>query len=177
MTEKIINIDRMEQAVALFGTFDENITFPENLIYIGEYAFFSSPNLKEISLPQSTEIIGDYAFAHCVNLQKAVLPFNTELCYSNVFEETSDGFATISSETVKLGEEIIVSTYDRNDNSTYAFYYKYSSDKKWHTQQNFSDINIAVICPDKVGDYRICAKTKAPDGTIAKQYFDIKVTL
>ena len=171
--DEVLSIGRY----ACYASSLENITFPENLIYIGEYAFFSSPNLKEISLPQSTEIIGDYAFAHCVNLQKAVLPFNTELCYSNVFEETSDGFATISSETVKLGEEIIVSTYDRNDNSTYAFYYKYSSDKKWHTQQNFTDINIAVICPDKVGDYRICAKTKAPDGTIAKQYFDIKVTL
>ena len=30
MTEKIINIDRMEQAVALFGTFDENIRLIQN---------------------------------------------------------------------------------------------------------------------------------------------------
>ena len=30
MTEKIINIDRMEQAVALFGTFDENIKLIQN---------------------------------------------------------------------------------------------------------------------------------------------------
>ncbi len=30
MTEQIINIDRMEQAVALFGTFDENIKLIQN---------------------------------------------------------------------------------------------------------------------------------------------------
>ena len=30
MSEKIINIDRMEQAVALFGTFDENIKLIQN---------------------------------------------------------------------------------------------------------------------------------------------------
>ena len=30
MTEQIINIDRMEQAVALFGTFDENIRLIQN---------------------------------------------------------------------------------------------------------------------------------------------------
>ena len=30
MTEQIINIDRMEQAVALFGTFDENIRMIQN---------------------------------------------------------------------------------------------------------------------------------------------------
>ena len=30
MVEQIVNIDRMEQAVALFGTFDENIKLIQN---------------------------------------------------------------------------------------------------------------------------------------------------
>ena len=30
MTEQLINIDRMEQAAALFGNFDENIRLIEN---------------------------------------------------------------------------------------------------------------------------------------------------
>ena len=162
---------------ACYASSLENISFPQNLRTVGSYAFFSSPALKEINLPCSTEFIGNYAFAHCVNLQKAVVPFDTILFYSKVFEETADGFSAVSAVSVKLGDEIIVRTYEKNDGSAYAFYFRNSSDKKWHTQQNFSDINIAVISPDKIGDYRICAKTKSPDGTVLKQYFDIKVTI
>ena len=161
---------------ACYASSLENVTFPINLRSIGEYAFFSSPELKEITLPQSTETVDDYAFANCVNLQKAVVPFDTDLSYSKVFEATADNFTAISSNTIKLGEEIIARTYEKDDDSTYAFYYKHSSDKKWHTQQNFTDMNIAVICPDKTGDYRICAKVKSPDGTVVKNYFNITVT-
>ena len=161
---------------ACYASSLKNITFPENLRSIGEYAFFSSPELKEITLPQSTETVDDYAFANCVNLQKAVVPFDTDLSYSKVFEATADNFTAISSDTIKLGEEIIARTYEKDDDSTYAFYYKHSSDKKWHTQQNFTDMNIAIICPDKTGDYRICAKVKSPDGTVVKNYFNITVT-
>ena len=161
---------------ACYASSLESVTLPQNLLYIGEYAFFSSPRLTEISIPQSTEFIGNHAFSYCVNLQKAVVPFSTELLFSNVFEETAPNFTAVSADSVKLGEEMIVRMCEKNDGSTYAFYFKHSSDKKWHTQQNFTDINIAVISPDKTGDYRICAKNKSPDGTVSKQYFDIKVT-
>ena len=161
---------------ACYASSLKSITFPEGLLSIGEYAFFSSPALKEITLPQSTETVGDYAFAHCPNLQKAVVPLETELSYSKVFEAAADNFTALSADTVTLGEEIVIRTYERDDSSTYAFYCKHSSDKKWHTVQNFTDMNIAVICPDKTGDHRICAKIKAPDGTVVKNYCNITVT-
>ncbi len=160
---------------ACYASSLESVTFPENLLTIGKYAFFSSPALKEIHLPQSTQTIGDYAFAHCVNLQNAVVPFETDLYYSKVFEETADCFIAVSADTIHLGEDVIIRTHEKDDGSTYAFYSKHSSDTKWHTQQTFNDMNIAVITPKKTGDYRICAKIKNPDGTIVKNYCTITV--
>lgn len=161
---------------ACYASSLENITFPKNLTFIGEYAFFSSPKLTEINLPQSTKNIGDYAFAHCVNLQKTIVPLETELFYSNAFEETADNFIAVSADTIKLGEEVIIRTYERNDDSTYAFYYKHESDTKWHSGQTFSDMNIAVIAPKKSGNYLLCAKIKDTNGSVIKNYCNITVT-
>ena len=160
---------------ACYASSLESVTFPENLVSIGEYAFFSSPALKEVHIPQSTETIGDYAFAHCVNLQNAVVPLETELSYSKAFEETAENLIVVSNDTINLGEKLVVRTHEKDDGFTYAFYTRHSSDTKWHNQQTFSDINIAVITPKKTGDYRICAKIKSPDGTIAKNYCNITV--
>ena len=161
---------------ACYASSLENVTFPINLRSIGEYAFFSSPSLREIKLPQSTEAVGDHAFANCVNLQNAVVPLETELSYSNVFEETAENFIAVSADTIQLGEQIIIRTNEKDDDSNYAFYSKHESDSKWHSQQTFSNMNIAVITPKKVGDYRICAKIKNSDGTVVKNYCNVTVT-
>lgn len=160
---------------ACYASSLENVTFPENLVSIGEYAFFASPALKKIRIPQSTETIGDYAFAHCVNLQNAVVPLNTELSYSKAFESVADNFTAVSADTIKLGEDIVIRTNEKNDGSKYAFYFKLSYELLWHSQQTFSDMNITVFTPKKVGNYRICTKIKKPDGTIVKNYCNITV--
>lgn len=51
----------------------ENIDMPSNLVEIGEYAFYMCHNLKTIKIPENVTVIGGYAFQYCSSLVNVTL--------------------------------------------------------------------------------------------------------
>ncbi len=58
----------------------------------------------------------------------------------------------------------------------YAFYYRKTADTNWTTKQDFKANSTVSIKPAKATTYEVCIKVKDSDGTVAKQYFTVKVT-
>ena len=54
------------------------VTLPQSLKIIGDYAFYDCQGLQELVLPKNLESIGDSAFACCYGLKKIVLPAGLE---------------------------------------------------------------------------------------------------
>ena len=63
----------------------ENYTIPSTVKTIGNSAFYSKGNLKELSLPSGITKIGSTAFDACGNLQKINIPSTVTSIGSNVF--------------------------------------------------------------------------------------------
>ncbi len=85
--------------------------------------------------------------------------------------------SVISSDTVKAGDEIVLTAKAEGGigEYRYAAYYKSASSTSWKTIQNFSsNANIYTQIYQK-GSYQICIKVKDGAGTIAKNYYDITV--
>ena len=85
--------------------------------------------------------------------------------------------SVISSDTVKAGDEIVLTAKAEGGigEYRYAAYYKSDSSTSWKTIQNFnSNANIYTQIYQK-GSYQICIKVKDGAGTIAKNYYDITV--
>jgi len=55
--------------------FLEEIVLPQNIEYIGEYAFANCTSLKTIKLPKSLKEIEEYAFSYCYELDSIIIPF------------------------------------------------------------------------------------------------------
>ena len=85
--------------------------------------------------------------------------------------------STISAEKIKKGDKITVNSSATGGagDYIYAVYYKQKSQTKWTTKQDFNANSVVSIKPAKATDYEICVKVKDKDGTIAKQYFELKV--
>ena len=47
----------------------EDFVIPNNITYIGEYAFGYCESLTSITIPKSVTMINDYAFNYCINLK------------------------------------------------------------------------------------------------------------
>lgn len=66
------------------GPIFEKIVLPSKLVAIGDYCFAHS-RIKEISLPDSLEYIGNYAFMNCSSLSSIVIPRNVNHIGNNPF--------------------------------------------------------------------------------------------
>lgn len=86
MTEQIINIDRMEQAVALFGTFDENIRIIQNEYMVSVVCRDSE--LKITGEPENVSKAGKVieSLLALVNRGEALSEQNVRYCMSLVNE-------------------------------------------------------------------------------------------
>ncbi len=51
-----------------------SVTFPDSVVVIGDYAFYSCSNLVHINLPKKILKIGNSAFEHCDSLKEMLLP-------------------------------------------------------------------------------------------------------
>lgn len=60
---------------------------PDTVSAIGDYAFFSCPDLMEIEIPQSVRYIGKKAFSNCTGLTRMHLPDSVRYIDDQVFNE------------------------------------------------------------------------------------------
>jgi len=65
----------------------ESITFPKSLVSIGENAFAGCEYLKEISFEEGLKIIGNFCFQNCHSLSEVVLPDSLEIIADYAFSD------------------------------------------------------------------------------------------
>ena len=84
---------------------------------------------------------------------------------------------TISADTIRQGESIIVTANAENGSGSYqyAVYLKSTEKTAWNTVQDFSEQSEITVKPKNKGDYDICMKVMDSDGTIAKIYTSVYV--
>ena len=68
-----MNVKRIENGAFSEETF-EKVIFPEELKYIGDFAFSFCKNLRRVELPQNLIYIGDYEFQFCDKLEYIYIP-------------------------------------------------------------------------------------------------------
>lgn len=56
----------------------KSVVVEEGITYIGAYAFFSLNNMTEVSLPDSLRTMGEYAFSNCALLKSIEIPKGIE---------------------------------------------------------------------------------------------------
>ena len=100
MTEKIINIDRMEQAVALFGTFDENIRLIQN-----EYMVSVVCRDSELKVSGETENVAKAvkvieSLLGLINRGEALSDQNVRYCMSLVNEGNEQRIEQIAGDCI-----------------------------------------------------------------------------
>lgn len=70
----------------------EEISFPETLLSINQYAFIGCSGLNEIKLPPSTTEIQRWAFQSCENLSSCQILYNVTTIGVDVFTNCADDF-------------------------------------------------------------------------------------
>ncbi len=55
-----------------------NLTIPQTVNAIGNYAFYGCENISNVTIPDTVKQIGDYAFANCLKLTSIKLPNGVE---------------------------------------------------------------------------------------------------
>ncbi len=70
----MIYTDGEERILVGYAGIDTELTIPDGITEIYQYAFRGCSNLTSIVIPDSVETIGDYAFSGCSNLNSIVIP-------------------------------------------------------------------------------------------------------
>ncbi len=99
--DKLINISIPNSVISIgaraFGCSLTSIVIPNNVQYIGEYAF-AGCNMKSIIVPNSVTSLGIGAFAECYNLQTVTFEDNSQL--QIIDSETFMGCISLTSITI-----------------------------------------------------------------------------
>ena len=72
-----------------------NISIPQGVTSIGDYAFYSCPGLTSINIPNSVTSIGDDAFTYCLGLTSISIPQGVTSIGDNAFAQCR-GLTSIS---------------------------------------------------------------------------------
>ena len=65
----------------LNGVLVENLTIPDGVTHIGDYAFVWCSGLTSVTVPDSVKNIGNYAFSNCHSLQSLRMPNDVNVGY------------------------------------------------------------------------------------------------
>ena len=74
MSEFIIKEDGGNVILEECVSIETEITIPDNVTIIGEYAFSACKKLMKIEIPSSVRIIEKDAFCDCINLLEVIIP-------------------------------------------------------------------------------------------------------
>lgn len=56
-----------------------SLTISDELVGIGDYAFYGCTNVNSIKLANGLNTLGNYAFANCINLNEVLMDYNTNI--------------------------------------------------------------------------------------------------
>ena len=86
------------------GELVANVTIPDSVTSIGNYAFYKCTSLTSVTIPDSVTSIGNYAFCECASLASISLPDSVRSIGDYAFCECSSlTNATISKSVVSIG--------------------------------------------------------------------------
>lgn len=104
--------DKWKQTLICYPAGKANKTFniPVGVMFIGDYAFFSSSNLTSITIPDSIISIGKWAFSKCTSLNNITIPQGVTTIDNNAFYYCSSlADVNISNTVTRLGNEVFSS--------------------------------------------------------------------
>ena len=79
---------------AFYNSSLEEVTLPSTLIHIGNWAFYSSKDLKTALLNENIEYIGNWAFGYCSNVDLGQIPDSLKYIGLNIFDITNNSNLT-----------------------------------------------------------------------------------
>lgn len=82
------------------------VTLPEGLTYLGNYAFFGAAKLKSITLPSTLTTIGLAAFDECAGLTDITIPSDVKTIKEGAFGGTGLTSVTIPDKVETLGQGV-----------------------------------------------------------------------
>ena len=82
------------------------VTLPEGLTYLGNYAFFGAAKLKSITLPSTLTTIGLGAFDECAGLTDITIPSDVKTIKEGAFGGTGLTSVTIPDKVETLGQDV-----------------------------------------------------------------------
>ncbi|MGN0855193.1 MAG: leucine-rich repeat domain-containing protein, partial [Kiritimatiellia bacterium] len=86
---------RFAQKLYLDGSLVEDLTIPQGVTSIGDYAFSGCSGLTSVTIPYGVTSIGNYAFSGCSTLEKAYIPLalKDKVVANNVFSNCGSTLA------------------------------------------------------------------------------------
>ena len=93
--------NRAEWCIQPFNSYITKVVVLDKVTWIGDYAFWNLPNLKEVELASSVEVIGNYAFSSS-GLETIVIPDTVTSLYSHIF----DGCSKLKNVTLPQGANV-----------------------------------------------------------------------
>ena len=76
--------DKEKTILHSYPSAKDNVTIPEGVTYIGDYAFFSS-DTTSVAIPGTVTEIGYWAFSHCTSLTSIEIPEGVKLINQEAF--------------------------------------------------------------------------------------------
>jgi hypothetical protein len=109
-----------DYAFSNISTFNSscNIVFPDNLVSIGNYAFYNDTTLSYVTLNEQLSSVGSYAFASC-NLKRFTLPSNVQVyeedtcLITGILQDNSNILSLTLSNGVTI-EQLFIENYPVN---------------------------------------------------------------
>ncbi len=93
---------------AFRGSSISQITIPEGVVGIGEYAFFGCGSLSSITLPSTLEHMGQEMFTNCYSLRSLTIPEKVRLIGCSMFYNSGLTSLTLKGDIVSFGPNMSV---------------------------------------------------------------------